>query len=128
MVHGLPAVLKQLEHTAAALAETGIGQFAGGGVEEHHAARGIDGLGHGGCGLAGHALITLAVIVGANIEVGMVLAVLPAHYLIVGDGARAIGLSGSLDTLILAYLRKKPAAGYHGVRTQQLGRGCGAHL
>ena len=76
-----PAILELLGLTTAALMEAGVADLAV--VGEHLSARRCNGLRH--LRTAGHrdALVTLAVVIGADIIDGMVLAVVPADDLVV---------------------------------------------
>ncbi len=118
VVHRLPAVLEQFEHAAAAFAETGVGKFAAVGVGKSYAGRGVHGFGYCGSALACHALIALAVVVGAHVEVRMVFTVLPTHYLIVGHGTGVICRGSVGYTFVLAYLCKQPRTRDYGMRPQ----------
>ena len=122
----LPAVLELLEDTAAAFAETGVAKLAV--SHEHLAARGIDGLGDLGGRLARHALVALAVVIGADIEIDVVLAVVPLYTLVLGLGAGTVFLAGGLDFAVLVDLRQQPRARDDSVGLEQLQRGVGAHL
>ena len=77
-------------------------------IEEHLATRLADGLLDMGTGGLGDALITLAVVVGADIEDGMVFAVVPADELIVLSREREETVGAFLMLFALGHLSQEP--------------------
>lgn len=121
-----PSSFKLLKHSAARLREAGVAERAV--VGEHLSPRRFDGVAHGGCRLAGDALVTLAMVVGADVEINMVLAVVPTHQLSFCACAWVVGRFFGCKLLVFLYLCQEPAAGNHGMRFQQFKRGGGAHF
>ena len=100
--------------------ETGIADLVA--IGEHLSASLADGLLDMRTRGLGDALITLAVVVGADIEDGMVFAVVPADELIVltGEGEEAVG--AFLMLLALLHLGEEPRTGNDGMGLEELGR------
>ena len=78
--HVLPAILKFLGHTTAALAEACVAYLAT--MAKHLSAGGLHRLRHALLRGTGDALVALAVVVGAHVEDGVVLAVVPSDDLV----------------------------------------------
>ena len=81
-----------------------------------------------GRSVLGYALIPLAVVVGTNVEDGMVLTVIPAHEHVIlldkGEEAAAVGC----HLAPLAHLRQEPRPRYDGMRLEQFEARRGTHL
>ena len=121
-----PAVLELLGLTATALMEAGVADLVS--VGEHLSARRGNGLRH--LRTAGHrdALVTLAVVVGADIVDGVVFAVVPADDLIFLLDEREETVAAVLMTAALLHLCQEPGTGDDGVGLEELGGGRGRHL
>ena len=110
----LPAVLEALRDAAARLRETCVAEPAL--VREHLAAGGADGLLHGRRRGARDALITLAMVVGADVEARVILAVVPSdETLVVLAAALRLGVDRGLSLLDLG---QQPAARDDGVSAE----------
>ena len=122
----LPNILKTLSYTAAALRETCV---AGLTVVSHNLAASLsNSLTHNLGRSTVDTLITLAVVIGAHIEIGVILTVEPTNILVIGAG---LGLVISLCLLQLCRLLDlcdQPATRDNCVSLQQLQRRSCAHL
>ena len=121
-----PAVLELFGLAATAFVEAGIADLSV--VGEHLSAGLGDGLCHMGVAGLGDALIALAVVVGTDVEDGMVFAVVPADDLIIflDEGEEAV--VAVLVTLALLHLCQEPGTGDDGVGLEELDGGGGGHL
>ena len=114
VMNRLPAVLEALRNAAARLREACIAKPAL--VREHLATGGPDGLLHGRCRGACDALITLAMVVGADVEARVILAVVPSdETLVVLAAALRLGVDRRLSLFDLC---QQPAARDDGVRAE----------
>ena len=126
----VPAGAVTLGHAAATFRETRVAHLAFG--KQHLAARGTHRLAAHLAGRAGsgQALITLAMVVGADVEEGVVLTVVPAHVLVVAahereETARCPLAGGGAAA---QHLTEQPTARNDGVRLEQGERRGGFHL
>ena len=85
MMPGFPAVVEFFKYSAATLREACVAELAAV-VSEYEPACCFDSLPHCRRALTGYALVALAVIVGAHVEVDMVVAVVPTDNLVVCTG------------------------------------------
>ena len=101
-----PAILELLSLATTALVETGvadlvaIGQYLSAGFEDSLFDMGTGGL--------GDALITLAVVVGTDIEDGVILTIVPADEFIILSREREEAIGTLLMFLALGHLGKEP--------------------
>ena len=121
-----PAVLEFFEHTTAALGETGITNLA---VIHHHlATSGSNRLADNVCRCTGDALITLAMVIGTDIETGMVFTVVPTDHLILSLSESRIFCLGLSDFLILLDLCQQPSSGNNRMSLQEFQRSSRTHF
>ena len=122
----LPAILELLRLTAAALREAGVAQLSL--IGEHLSACSLHGLGHSRDVGVGDALIALAMVVGTDVEDGVVLAVVPtdAFALAFDEGEERRRLLGMF--LPAKHLRIEPAAADDCRSLQELQRATALHL
>ena len=118
-----PAVLELFEHTTTTLGETGITNLA---IVHHHlTASGGDGLLHDFSRCTGNALITLTMVVCADIETGVVLTVVPTDQFVLRLSKRRIFRLRFRQFLVLLNLCQQPSTGNYGMRLEQFQRsGC----
>ena len=121
-----PAVLKFFHHAPAALGEAGVADFAAKGQDLPP--RCGDGLCHLRRSLFGRALVSLAVVVGADVEKSVVFAVVPTNQAVgclrEGRWKRLAAACGRP----LDHLGQQPTAGDDRVGFEQFKAGGGAHL
>ena len=67
-------------------------------------------FGHGGTGCFGYSLVALAMVIGANIEYGMIFAVVPADVFGIGFDKGEKAFVFVTQGLAFLYLGKQPAA------------------
>ena len=101
-----PTILELLRLSATAFREAGIADLVA--IGENLSAGGTDGLHHMGVAGLGDTLITLTVVIGADIEDGMILPVVPADDLIVflDEGEETVAAVFAL--LALLHLGEEP--------------------
>ena len=122
----LPAVLELLGHAAAALAVAGIAYLVL--VHQNLTLRGLHGSIHTAVAGLGDALVALAVVVGADVEDLVVLAVVPANELIVLLNEREEAVLPVVQLLTLLHLSQQPRPADDGMGLQQLDAAGGLHL
>jgi hypothetical protein len=111
---------------AAALGETRVANLAIGG--EDLSARLAYGLSHVAAGLLGDALVALAMVVGAYVEDGVVLAVVPSDKHVVLADEREEVVAALLRQPALLHLGQQPRPRDDGMGLEQLQTRGGAHL
>ena len=123
MVNWFPDVPEAFHRTTAAFREAGVadGMLVG----NHLSARRIDYLVHQTGGLAGDALVALAMVVGTHIEAGVLFTVVPADDLCRRDKR---GLIPRIDKSVFLHLCQQPAAGDDGMCLEQLFGAGSTHL
>ena len=112
-----PAILELLRLSATTLREARITDFIL--VCQNLSASGLNGLFYGRTRLFGDALITLAMVIGTDIEDGMVVAVVPANHLIILLDKREERSPTLFLSLTFGHLRQEPRTGDDGMRLQE---------
>src|SRR5574344_282852 len=125
MRHFFPTRLKHLGHATATLREASITKPTI--IGEHLSPCSLNGFDHLRIGLAGDALITLAMVIGTHIKTGVSLTVIPTN-----DAALPQLLMKSLSTsrhlLTMIHHDQQPTARDDSMCLQEFERGIGTHL
>ena len=121
-----PAILILFCITATALVETGVADLIA--IGQHLSAGFEDGLFDMGTGGLGDTLIALAVVVGTDIEDGVILAVVPADEFIVLSREREEAIGTLLMLLALGHLGEEPRTRDDRMGLEELGGRGGRHL
>ena len=114
----LPTIFKFLGRSAATLRETCVANLVV--IHQQLPTGGLYGFCHRSVRCFRDALITLAMVVGAHVEDGVVLTVIPTNVFVLRLDERKETIALVAHRLAFLYLGEKPASRNHGVRLQQL--------
>ena len=126
MGNRFPAILEFLGHASAAFREAGVADRIV--IHQYLSTCLFDHLPDYRVRCPGNTLVTLAMVVGTDIEQIMVLPVVPADQGLVVAVTTFIGRNRSVQVEILLDLCQEPASRDHGMGFQQLFGSVGAHL